>query len=80
MVNLHEAHKVLRGTMTLAYLAYDASQTNRNCVDSSMLDTGCPRRPSGRVHGYTWFYPMLRLGSRKERMGQLTMRHLHRLV
>ena len=29
MVNLHEAHIVLRGTMTLAYLAYDASQTNR---------------------------------------------------
>jgi len=27
--------------MTLAYLAYDASQTNRTCHDdSSMLDTG----------------------------------------
>ena len=41
MVNLHEAHIVLRGTMTLAYLAYDASQTNRPCQDdSSMLDIG----------------------------------------
>jgi len=58
--------------MTLAYLAYDASQTNGNCHDDSRkLDTGWSRRPGGRVHGWTCFYPMLRLGSRRERMGPL---------
>ena len=39
MVNLHEAHKVLRGTMTLAYLAYDASQTNRTCLTTAVSST-----------------------------------------
>ena len=46
MVNLHEAPIVLRGTMTLAYLAYDASQTNRNCTEySSMSTLGDPVGP-----------------------------------
>jgi len=58
--------------MTLAYLAYDASQTNRHCTEySRKLDTGWPRRSGGRVHGWTCIYPMLRLGSRRERMGPL---------
>ena len=58
MVNLHEAHIVLRGTMTLAYLAYDASQTNRNCHETAVCSTpGDPVGPVEECMGEPAFTP-----------------------